>query len=44
MKGPAIARQDRRRLQRYADTAQIMYYTLEAMNCLGEMNTENLEK
>ena len=44
MKGPAIAPQDKRGLQRYADTAQGMYDTLEAMNCLGEMNTDNLEK
>lgn len=44
VKGPAIAPQDKRDLQRYADTAQVMYDTLEAMNCLGEMNTDNLEK
>ena len=44
VKGPSIARQDKRGLQRYADTAQVMYDTLEDMNFLGEMNTDNLEK
>ena len=44
MKGPAIAPQDKRGLQRYTDTAQVMYDTLEAMNCPGEMNIDNLEK
>ena len=43
-KGPAIASQDKEGLQRYADMAQVMYDTLESMNCLGEMNTDNLEK
>lgn len=37
VKGPVIAPQ-------HADTAQVMYNILEAMNCLGEMNTDNLEK
>ena len=44
VKGPVIAPQDKKGLQRYADKAQVMYDTLEAMNCLGEMNTDNLEK
>ena len=44
VKGPAIAPQDKKGLRCYADTAQVMYDTLEAMNCLGEMNTDNLEK
>ena len=44
VKGPVVAPQDKRGLQRYADTAQVIYDTLEAMNCLGEMNTDNLEK
>ena len=44
VKGPVIAPQDKRGLRRYADTAQVMYDTLEAMSCLGEMNTDNLEK
>ena len=43
-KGPVIAPQDRHGLRRYADTAQVMYDTLESMDCLGEMNTDNLEK
>ena len=44
VKGPVIAPQDKKGLQRYADKAQVMYDTLEAMNYLGEMNTDNLEK
>ena len=44
VKGPVIAPQDEKGLQRYADRAQVMYDTLEAMNCLGEMNKDNLEK
>ncbi len=44
VKGPAIAPQDKNGLQGYADTAQVMYDTLDAINCLGEMNTDNLEK
>ena len=44
VKGPVIAPQDKRGLRRYADSAQVMYDTLEAMSCLGEMNTDNLEK
>ena len=44
IKGPVIAPQDRHGLRRYADTAQVMHDTLESMNCLGEMNTDNLEK
>ena len=43
-KGPPIASQDKEGLQRYADMAQVMYDTLESMICLGEMNTDNLEK
>ena len=43
-KGPAISPQDKEGLQRYADIAQVMYDTLESMGCLGEMNTDNLEK
>ena len=43
-KGPPIASQDKDGLQRYADMAQVMYDTLGSMNCLGEMNTDNLEK
>ena len=45
-KGPPIAPHDKEGLQRYADTAQVMYDNLEALNlnCLGEMNTDNLEK
>ena len=44
IKGPPIASQDKDGLQRYADMAQVMYDTLGSMNCLGEMNTDNLEK
>ena len=44
IKGPVIAPQDRHGLRRYADTAQVMYDTLESMDCLGEMNTDDLEK
>ena len=44
VKGPVIAPQDKRGLQRYADTARVIYDTVEAMNSLGEMNTDNLEK
>ena len=44
IKGPVIAPQDRHGLRRYADKAQVMYDTLESMACLGEMNTDNLEK
>ena len=44
VKGPVIAPQDKRGLQRYADTAQVIYDTLEAMNCLGEMNKDNFQK
>ena len=44
IKGPVIAPQDRHGLRRYADTAQVMYDTMQSMDCLGEMNTANLEK
>ena len=44
VKGSVIAPQDKRDLQRYADAAQVTYDTLEAMNCLGETNTDDLEK
>ena len=44
VKGPFIAPQDKRGLQRYPDTAQVIYHTLEAMNCLGEMNKDNFQK
>ena len=44
IKGPVIAPQDRHGLRRYKDTAQVMYDTLESIDCLGEMNTNNLEK
>ena len=44
IKGPVIVPQDRHGLRRYADTAQVMYDTLESMYCLGEMKTDNLEK
>lgn len=43
-KGRAIVPQDKEGLQRYADLAQVMYDTLESMGCLGEMNTDSLEK
>ena len=43
-KGPPIASQDKEGLQRYADMAQVMCDTLGSMNCLGEMNTDHLEK
>ena len=43
-KGPAIAPHDKEGLQRYADLAQVMYDTPESMGCLGEMNTDSLEK
>ena len=42
--GPPIAYQDKEGLQRYADMEQVMYHTLESMNCLGETNTDNLQK
>ena len=45
VKGPAIAPQGKRGLQRYADTAQAVFDTLGDMNCLlGEMNTDNPDK
>ena len=44
IKGPVIAPQARHGLRRYVDTAQVMYDTLESMDCLGEMNTDKLEK
>ncbi|XP_067046855.1 uncharacterized protein [Acropora muricata] len=40
-KGVTIAPQAKEGLQHYADIAQII---LESMGCLGEMNTDNLEK
>ena len=43
-KGPVIAPQDKEGLQRFADTALVMYDTLASMNCLTEMNVSNLEK
>ena len=43
-KVPTIAPQNKEGLQRYVDIAQVIYDTLESMGCLGEMNTENLEK
>ena len=44
IKGPVIAPPDRHGLRHYTDTAQVMYYTLEPMGCLGEMKTDNLER
>ena len=44
IRGPVIAPQNRHGLRRYADTAQVMNDTLESMDSLGEMNTDNLEK
>ena len=43
-KCPVIAPQDNEGLQRFADTALVMYDTLASMNCLTEMNASNLEK
>ena len=43
-KGPAIQANDKDSLQRYADTAQVTYDTLESMGYLSEMNIDNLEK
>ncbi|XP_068692609.1 uncharacterized protein [Montipora foliosa] len=43
-KGPAIQASDKDSLQRYADTAQVTYDTLESMGYLSEMNADNLEK
>ena len=43
-KGPAIQANDNDSLQRYANTAQITYHTLESMGYLSEMNVDNLEK
>ena len=43
-KGPAIAPSDKEGLQCFADSSQVMFDILEAMDCLGEMNTENLER
>ncbi|CAB4040210.1 Hypothetical predicted protein [Paramuricea clavata] len=43
-KGPMIAPNDKQGLRKYADDAQVMYDTLNSMNCLGEMNADNLEK
>ena len=31
-------------MRKYADDAQVMYDTLNSMNCLGEMNADNPEK
>ena len=42
-KGPAIQANDKDSLQRYADTAQVTYDTLESMGYLSEMNIGNLE-
>ena len=43
-KGPAIQASDKDSFQRYADTAQVTYDTLESMGYLSEMNADNLEK
>ncbi|XP_068723426.1 uncharacterized protein [Montipora capricornis] len=43
-KGPAIQASGKDSLQRYADTAQVTYDTLESMGYLSEMNADNLEK
>lgn len=42
--GHAIQANDKDSLQRYADTAQVTYDTLESMGYLSEMNIDNLEK
>ena len=36
---PAIAPQDKKGLRCYADTAEVMYDTLEAINCAEDINT-----
>ena len=43
-KGPMIAPNDKQGLRKYADDTRVMYDTLNSMNCLGEMNADNLEK
>ena len=43
-KGPAIQANDKDSLQRFADTAQVTYDTLESMGYLSEMDIDNLEK
>lgn len=43
-KGPVIAPQDKEGLQRFADTALVIYDTLASMNFLTEINASNLGK
>ena len=43
-KGPAFAPQDKEGLHYYADIAHVMLDAPESTGCLGEMNTDNLEK
>ena len=43
-KGPALQANDKDSLQRYADTAQVTYDTLESIGYLSEMKIDNLEK
>ena len=40
-KGPAIQVDDKESLQRYADTAQVTYDTLDSTGYLSKMNTDN---
>lgn len=43
-KGRAMASGDKEGLRKFADEAQVMFDTLQSMNCLTEMNTDNLER
>ena len=43
-KGPNIASNDNETLQKFADETQVMFDTLKSLDCLAEMNVDNLEK
>ena len=43
-KGASIVSNDNEALQKFADEAQVMYDTLKSMDCLAEMNVDNLER
>ena len=44
VKGPNITRGDGKALQKLADKCQSVYKTLEAMKCLGEVNTDHQKR
>ena len=43
-KAPNIASNDNETLQKFADETQVMFDTLKSLDCLAEMNVDNLEK